>query len=846
MSMSHVALTHEQIVPMSLTDRIDRIRLDANHKIIGQRRSELGQFLTPAPVARLMAAMLICDVPNVSILDAGAGVGSLLSAAVEVLCAHPRPPDSIHVTAYEVDRTLIPELQNTLTLCSSWCADVGVSFSSTIIEADFISHVVDELIQPLFHRELPAYTCAILNPPYRKIQSASLHRRLLQRVGIEVSNLYAGFVALAIKLLAVDGHLVAITPRSFCNGPYFQSFRNMVLDSMSIRQFHMFDSREQAFQDDAVLQENIIFSAIKSDIAPSTVTITSNTGPDDELISIREVPYGQVVYPNDPHRFIHLVSDHLGEQFAARIATLSTTLAALGLSVSTGRVVDFRAAPFLRAEPEAHTAPLIYPMHIVGNRIVWPRIPSKKPNALVQCKETDDLFVPNGYYVLVKRFSSKEERRRVSAVVYDPTFMATSVVGFENHLNYFHNDGHGIEAELAHGLAAFLNSTLVDTYFRQFNGHTQVNATDLRMIHYPTREELLRIGSRIADHEWSQQELDAIIAQELTNMNEPGMIDPVHIQARITEALDILQELGVPRAQQNERSALTLLALLNLTPEQPWAAASNPLRGITPLMEFFAKHYGKHYKPNTRETVRRQTVHQFLDAGLIVANPDHPTRPINSPKAVYQIEQLTLSLLQSYGSDAWKSNLAAHRDVIKSLKQRYAQDRDMQRLPVVLPSGSTIKLSPDGQNVLVKQIVEEFAARFTPGGEIIYVGDADEKFAFFAESQLRELGVTIDSHGKMPDVVICYTERQWLVLIEAVTSHGPIDPKRRGELAYLFRSTNVGLVYVTAFLTRQMMREYLPIISWSTEVWIADAPDHLIHFNGDRFLGPYATDGSHE
>jgi type II restriction enzyme len=166
----------------------------------------------------------------------------------------------------------------------------------------------------------------------------------------------------------------------------------------------------------------------------------------------------------------------------------------------------------------------------------------------------------------------------------------------------------------------------------------------------------------------------------------------------------------------------------------------------------------------------------------------------------------------------------------------------MQRLPVVLPTGITLKLSPGGQNVLVKQIVEEFAARFTPSGEMIYIGDADSKFAFFAKSRLSELGVTVDSHGKMPDVVIYYSEKQWLVLIEAVTSHGPIDPKRRGELAFLFRSTNVGLVYVTAFLTRQMMKEYLPVISWSTEVWVADAPDHLIHFNGDRFLGPYATE----
>jgi BsuBI/PstI restriction endonuclease domain/BsuBI/PstI restriction endonuclease HTH domain len=314
------------------------------------------------------------------------------------------------------------------------------------------------------------------------------------------------------------------------------------------------------------------------------------------------------------------------------------------------------------------------------------------------------------------------------------------------------------------------------------------------------------------------------------------------VQKRLMEARALLIELDLPIAQQNERSALTLLTLLGLTPDMDWEQATNPLCGVTPMMDFFAKHYGKQYKPNTRETVRRQSIHQFLDAGLIVANPDKPTRPITSPKTVYQIHSAVLATLRLYGSSQWTQALRSHFETIKGLRQRYAQEREIQRLPVVLPSGVTIQLSPGGQNVLVKQILDDFAARFTPGGEIIYIGDTDAKFAFFAESRLQELGVVIDAHGKMPDVVIYYVARQWLILIEAVTSHGPIDPKRRGELAYLFRNSNVGLVYVTAFLDRKTMSKYLSVLSWSTEVWLANAPDHLIHFNGDRFLGPYDTD----
>jgi len=322
-------------------------------------------------------------------------------------------------------------------------------------------------------------------------------------------------------------------------------------------------------------------------------------------------------------------------------------------------------------------------------------------------------------------------------------------------------------------------------------------------------------------------------------MGQASGLDPIRRKKRVEEALAVLRDLDFPRAQQNERSALTLLALLDLTPEMSWSAATAPLRGITPMMEFFALHYGKHYKPNTRETVRRQIVHQFLDAGIIIANPDDLERAINSPKAVYQIDQATLELLRTYGADQWEQHLRAYLASAATLQQKYSQAREMQRIPVTLHSGVSFKLSPGGQNVLVKQIIDEFAERFTPGGEVLYIGDTDEKFAFFAEDRLRALGVKIDSHGKMPDVIIYHTAKQWLVLIEAVTSHGPIDPKRRQELKQLFGAAQGGLVYVTTFPTRVAMREYLADIPWETEVWVAEAPSHLIHFNGERFLGPY-------
>lgn len=310
-------------------------------------------------------------------------------------------------------------------------------------------------------------------------------------------------------------------------------------------------------------------------------------------------------------------------------------------------------------------------------------------------------------------------------------------------------------------------------------------------------------------------------------------------EQKIREALKVLETLGFPRQQLNERSALTLLSLLCLRPQDKWNKASAPLVGITPMMDFFATHYGKRYAPNTRETVRRQTIHQFVQAALVLLNPDKPSRPTNSPKAVYQIDPSALKLLRDFGTSSWDKHLHRYLESVETLKQLYAREREMRRIPVNLADGKKIRLSPGGQNVLIKKVIDDFCQLFTPGGQVIYVGDTQRKWAYFDSNSLEALGVKIEYHGKMPDVVIHYTKNNWLVLIEAVTSHGPMNPKRRQELEHLFRDSKAGLVYVTTFLDRKTMIKYLDDISWGTEVWVAESLTHLIHFNGERFLGPY-------
>jgi len=261
--------------------------------------------------------------------------------------------------------------------------------------------------------------------------------------------------------------------------------------------------------------------------------------------------------------------------------------------------------------------------------------------------------------------------------------------------------------------------------------------------------------------------------------------------------------------------------------------------GITPIMDWARLHYQKKYAPNTRETIRRQSMHQFVDAGIAVYNPDEPSRPVNSPYAVYQIENAALVLLRSFGSSAWKVNLKGYLAERPTLSEKNAQHRAFEQVPVEIASGQSVKLSPGEHSELIKAVIESFAPRFVPGGMLVYAGDTGDKWGYFDKALLNKLGVEVDAHGKMPDAVLYFPAKNWLLLVESVTSHGPMDAKRHRELAHLFAKSTAGLVYVTAFPNRSVMARYLGEIAWESEVWVADAPTHLIHFNGIRFLGPY-------
>jgi hypothetical protein len=309
---------------------------------------------------------------------------------------------------------------------------------------------------------------------------------------------------------------------------------------------------------------------------------------------------------------------------------------------------------------------------------------------------------------------------------------------------------------------------------------------------------------------------------------------------KVKEAQTILRALGLPEAQQNEISALTLLALVGVRPRDAWTKATREERTVSKsIMAFIAEHYGKTYAANTRETVRRQALHQFVQAKLVDYNPFAPDLPTNSPRAHYAISEAALVAVRAFGTQKWKAAALKFVADQGSLTTTYARHRSSGTLvPIRLPDGSAVKLSPGKHNSVQKAVVEEFAPRFAADANLLYLGDTAKKRLVMDVATLTKLGLKANDHDKLPDVVLYDTKRKWLFLIEAVTSHGPMSPKRVLELSALLKKSRVGAIYVSAFPDMAEFRKHMRNIAWETEVWIAEIPDHLIHFNGDRFLGP--------
>lgn len=495
-----------------LLETLDKERLAVNPLL--KRKSELGQFLTPSSVAKYMASFFDkSKLYEPKILDAGAGIGALTSAVLERIVAE-KTSNCAEVTVVEIDEVLRERLQSTLSLFED-----KLNLKRGVVPDDFIEWATNHLLNEdsLLAEKKIRFTHAILNPPYKKIASSSRHRKLIRSVGIETVNLYSAFLGLTIELMDDGGEIVAIIPRSFCNGPYFRPFRQLILDKTAIKHMHLFDSRDKAFKDDEVLQENVIIKLERGGIQGE---VTISTSQDDSFKDyvLNSYPFEKIVQPQDKEIFIHIPTS-TEEDFIEKYPSVCYSLEDIGVAVSTGPVVDFRVKGHLREMPKEDTVPLFYPNHFVGAAVEYPKV-MKKPNAVVRDEAMEKWLYPNGYYTVVKRFSSKEEKRRVVAGVLNPHYIDYPVVGFENGLNVFHYNKQGISAEMAYGLFAYLNSSAVDKYFRVFNGHTQVNATDLRTMKYPSKEKLELLGrwvmsnSNTIGQEGIDQKLEEVISND--------------------------------------------------------------------------------------------------------------------------------------------------------------------------------------------------------------------------------------------------------------------------------------------------------------------------------------------
>lgn len=475
---------------IQLLHHADTVRQKIAPGIALKRKSALGQFMTPAPVARFMASLFPAStLRDCRLLDAGAGVGALSCAFLDRWAAADGFAfKRVEVEAFEIDATLRSHLE---TVLASYTERLPVSYK--VFSDDFIHAAA---LQTLGGRR---FTHAILNPPYKKISSSSDHRLFLRRAGIETVNLYSAFVALALALMKTNGQLVAIIPRSFCNGPYYRPFREFLLHHAALRQMHLFASRTKAFKDDNVLQENVIIRLERGGIQ-GNVFVSNSTDDSFSDLATHEQPFDRIVFPDAPERFIH-VPLSLGHNALELSEGIRFSLPEIEVGVSTGPVVDFRLLEHIQQQPAKDTVPLLYPGHFSGQTTEWPKDGIKRGNAIKLNNETEKWLYPNGFYTVVRRFSSKEEPRRIVASVVRPdAFPGATMLGFENHLNVFHEDKHGLPKALAYGLASFLNTTAVDDNFRRFNGHTQVNATDLRLMKYPDRKTLSTLGT------WAQSQ----------------------------------------------------------------------------------------------------------------------------------------------------------------------------------------------------------------------------------------------------------------------------------------------------------------------------------------------------
>ena len=849
----------EGIIPLMEILDLVTYSYEQGKRILEKRETstlkEHGQFLTPPSVARYMAKQIGRIQNGASLLEPAIGSGVLVCALIERLISEKRPLE-ISITAYEIDKELCNFSRKALTIANKEAEKNGIKINWQVREEDFILACLPADEQPsLFDynkSKQQAFTHVISNPPYFKLNVEDKRVKAVYGKLNGHTNIYTLFMALSAKLLLPQGKACFIVPRSFCSGVYFSEFRRDLLKDVTPFSLHVFQSRNDVFKSDAVLQENVIFSFEKLSQPQEHrywagyINISSSKdykNLNDGLIS-RQVSLKHFLNDHYGLLLFRVPTGILDEQVLDAVDKWDGSLEKYDFQVSTGRVVPFRAKELLREQVKVGngTVPLFWMQNVKPYQTEYPLEKFDKPQAILV--NDPSLLMPNANYVLLRRFSAKEDKRRLVSAPFIGEGFKFEQIGFENHLNVIFRKKGTFSISETIGLSAILNSAIVDRYFRIVNGNTQVNAAELRILPLPPLEVIKNIGEKIRKtNDYEPERVDGIIFSTLWESNllteEFPMIQETRItMGKIEQAQEILEIIGFPSAQKNEISALTLLALAQLSEKSAWNDAVKPMLRVHDILIEIKQRYGREYAENSRETIRRRVLHQFEQAGIVIRNADEPTRPTNSGLTNYMLSELALSVVCAYGSSKWKAKVKAFVDQQGKLLDVYQKAREQIKIPLQVAEGKVYKLSPGKHNKLEVAIVEEFGPRFAPGAKLIYFGDTAKKTLILDEEIFSKLGISVSDHGKFPDVILYDLKKKWLLLIEAVTTHGPVSPKRHVELEKLFEKCKTGKIYVTAFLDFATYKKYANDIAWETEVWIAETPSHMIHLNGDKFLGP--------
>ncbi|MBD3354427.1 N-6 DNA methylase [Candidatus Woesearchaeota archaeon] len=478
----------------SIAEFANRLASECNKESTKSRKKGIGQFFTPPLTADFMAGLSNTNKTSVSILDPGAGVGILSAAIIEDLKSKDKVKN-INLVCYETDKQVLPYLKLFLQEIKKDLSK-EISFEYEIVEEDFVKSNSGSLTSNLNNYDGESKTLfdvVISNPPYFKLNKRDLPLRKFKDIISGQPNIYFLFMAISAKLLSPEGEMIFITPRSFCSGLYYNKFRKWLIGKVNIENIHLFDSRKELFSEQKVLQENIITKFTKNPVDNIKISKTYN-GDFSNLETIK-VSKNDVVYKSNGHIFFRIPSTREELRVIRELDKLPYNFYRLGIKISTGKVVAFRNKKHLQSTITKDSIPLLWMHNIKNGRISWPASYKNKPLAIRNTDESRWLLLEAGNYVAIKRFTAKEQKKRfVTACIFKDDFKRYGYFALDNMVNYVYREENELSKNQVKGIAKYLGLPIVDLYFRILNGHTQVNASEVYALPFPSLEQLELFG----------------------------------------------------------------------------------------------------------------------------------------------------------------------------------------------------------------------------------------------------------------------------------------------------------------------------------------------------------------